>query len=217
VAALTAVHWETTTVELRDALEHVGRQPFASRFYLAGGTALALRIGHRRSIDLDFMSSDDELLDESRRAIRTAMAPLGAAAVEDTTGNLVLELPGLHVAFLSYGYPLVEPADTVAGVAVAGPVDLGLMKLDAIISRGSRKDFYDLYFILQAVALESLLGHGRSKYESARDFEIMAIASLVLFDNADRDLQPEMLVDAPWEEVKRFFEAEARRIGATWL
>jgi predicted nucleotidyltransferase component of viral defense system len=217
MAALTPPHWEATTPALRAALEHVGRQPFARRFYLAGGTALALRIGHRRSIDLDFFSDTDELLTESRRAIVAALAPLGAAVVEDTTGNLLLRLSGFHVAFLSYGYPLVAPPDTVAGIAVAGLVDLGLMKLDALISRGSRKDFYDLYFILQGMALEELLALGKPKYAAARDFEVMALASLVLFDNADRDHQPDLLVDVPWPDVKRFFEDEARRVGGTWF
>lgn len=217
MAALTRVHWEATTPTLRAALEHVGRQPFARRFYLAGGTALALRLGHRRSIDLDFFSDADELLAESRRGIVAALAPLGAETVEDTTGNLLLRLPDFHVAFLSYGYPLVANTDPVAGVAVAGLVDIGLMKLDALISRGSRKDFYDLYFVLQDVALANLLAQGRPKYATARDFEVMALASLVLFDNADRDHQPDLLVDLPWPIVKRFFEDEARRVAGTWF
>lgn len=202
---------------MRAILEHVGRQPYSERFYLAGGTALALRIGHRRSVDLDFFSATDELLEGSRHEIRVSMEPYGAVAVEDTTGNLLLETEGLYVAFLSYGYPLLGPAATAAGIAVASPLDIGLMKLDALIRRGSRKDFYDLYFILQEESVEELLAHGRSKYEHARDFEVMAVTSLVAFDNADDDRQPEMLVDVSWPEVKRFFEQQARRIGGTWM
>lgn len=211
------VHWEATTPALRAALAHVGRQAFAPRFYLAGGTALALRIGHRRSIDLDFFSEADELQADSRREIVTAMSPLGAVAVEDTGGNLVLRLPAFHVAFLSYGYPLEQVPDVVEGMAVAGIVDIGLMKLDALISRASRKDFYDLYFILQSIPIEALLDRGRRKYAHARDFEVMAVESLVWFDNAERDAQPDMLIDLPWADVKTFFEHEARRLGQAWM
>lgn len=66
-------------------------------------------------------------------------------------GNLLLRVLDLHVGFFSYGYPLLEPADSVEGVAVASVVDVGMMKLDALISRGSRKDFYDLYVVAQQI------------------------------------------------------------------
>jgi hypothetical protein len=81
------------------------------------------------------------------------------------------------------------------------------MKLDALIDRGSRKDFDDLYVVARQVPLTELLSLGRAKYPYVRDFELMAVESLVLFDNADRDLQPELLVDLPWEQVKQFFIA----------
>jgi predicted nucleotidyltransferase component of viral defense system len=179
---------------MRRALRHIGRQPFAKNFYLAGGTALALRLGHRRSIDLDFLSETNELPAKSRRDIVAAMAPLSAVAVEDTGGNLLLRLPKFHIAFLSYGYPLVDATDSAEGVEIAGFRDIGLMKLDALISRGSRKDFYDLYFVLHRIDLEDLLALGQPKYAYARDFEVMAVESLVLFDNADRDAQ----LDGSW-------------------
>lgn len=91
------------------------------------------------------------------------------------------------------------------------------MKLDALIGRGSRKDFYDLYWAAQHHPLANLLDLARSKYPYARDFQLMAIESLVLFENADRDLQPDLLIDVPWPDVRAFFVAKAREIGASWL
>jgi len=103
------------------------------------------------------------------------------------------------------------------GVAVAALVDVGMMKLDALISRGSRKDFYDLYVVAQQVSIPDLLSLGRAKYPYARDFELMAVESLVLFENADRDVGPDLLIDLPWEQVRHFFIAQARALGQEWF
>lgn len=217
MALLKPAHWQTITPEMRHILHFMGQQLFAARFYLAGGTALALRLGHRISVDLDFFSETDEVTRPTRQEIITALAPLSAQAVEDVDGNLLLELSGLHVGFFSYGYPLLEPTDTVEGVNIASVADVGLMKLDALISRGSRKDFYDLYFIAQKIPLPALLQLGQTKYPYARDFELMAVESLVLFENADRDIQPTLFIDVPWETVRQFFIEQARALGQTWF
>lgn len=214
---MTDVHWETVTPFMRELLGFIGTQPFAHRFYLAGGTALALRLGHRRSIDLDFFSSQDDVSASTRREILRALARYGPRTVEDVDGNLLVELPQLHVAFLSYGYDLLEAPDRIEGVDVASTIDVALMKLDALIGRGSRKDFYDLYWIAQHAPIASLLDLSRSKYPYARDFDLMAIESLVLFENADRDAQPDLLFDVPWSDVRGFFLSYARDLGASWL
>jgi predicted nucleotidyltransferase component of viral defense system len=217
MATLTPIFWETATPTMREVLTFIGQCTFAPRFYLAGGTALALRFGHRRSVDLDFFSSVDEIGQQTRREILNELSPLTPQALEAVEGNLLLVLRNMHVGFFGYSYPLLAPTDSAEGVAIASPVDIGLMKLDALISRGSRKDFYDLYFILQQIPLSELLVLGRTKYPYARDFELMAVESLVLFDNADRDLQPQLLADVTWDQVKRFFVAEAQALGQDWF
>ena len=103
---------------------------------------------------------------------------------------------------MSYGYLLLESVQTVENIHLASLLDIGLMKLDAVIGRGSRKDFYDLYIITQRIPLPYLLHAGERKYPQVRDFPLMALGGLLQFDSADRDLQPEMLVDLPWENVR---------------
>jgi hypothetical protein len=217
MAVLDPVHWEVITSQMHDLLRVIGRQPFAARFYLAGGTALALRLGHRRSVDLDFFSATDEVLRKTRQEILSALAPLAPQALEDVDGNLLLRVSDLHLGFFGYGYRLLEPTESVEGVAVAAIVDVGMMKLDALISRGSRKDFCDLYAVAQHIPIPDLLALGRTKYPYARDFELMAVESLVLFENADRDVQPDLLIDLPWEQVREFFIDQAQAIGQAWF
>lgn len=217
MAILDSPHWQVITPAMHDLLRFIGQQSFAARFYLAGGTALALRLGHRLSVDLDFFSATDEVTQKTRQEILAALAPLSPQALEDVDGNLLLEVAGLHAGFFGYGYPLLEPTDSVENVAIASLTDVGLMKLDALISRGSRKDFYDLYFIAQQLPIPTLLQLGQTKYPYARDFEVMAVESLVLFENADRDIQPTMLVAVPWEQVRQFFITQAQALGQTWF
>lgn len=217
MASLDPIHWETITSQMHDLLKFIGQQSFARRFYLAGGTALALRLGHRRSIDLDFFSATDDILRQTRQEILKALAPLSPQTMEDVDGNLLLLASGLSVGFFGYGYPLLEATGEVENVAVASIIDIGLMKLDALISRGSRKDFYDLHQIAQQISLSELLALGKKKYPYARDFELMAVESLVMFENANRDLQPEMLIELPWETVRTFFVGEAQNLGQSWF
>jgi predicted nucleotidyltransferase component of viral defense system len=217
MAVLEPVHWQAVTTAMRNLLRLIGQQPFANRFYLAGGTALALRLGHRLSVDLDFFSASDEVTRSTRQEILAALSPHTPQALEDVDGNLLLEVSGLHIGFFGYGYDLLEATDHVEQVAVASVVDIGLMKLDALISRGSRKDFYDLYFITQQISIPALLALAETKYPYAQDFELMAVESLVLFENADRDIQPAMLEDIAWEDVRQFFINQAQALGQTWF
>jgi predicted nucleotidyltransferase component of viral defense system len=202
---------------MRDVLGAIGECAFSQRFYLAGGTALALRLGHRRSIDLDFFSETDEVARRTRREIIQGLIPLGVQVLEDVDGNLLTSVSDMHVGFFSYGYRLLEPTQTVCGVALASLIDIGLMKLDALVGRGSRKDFYDVYTLAQQIPLPDLLARAQAKYPYARDFALMAVESMVLFENADRDLQPDLLIETPWPEIRQFFVAQAQTLGKSWF
>ncbi|MEZ4726496.1 MAG: nucleotidyl transferase AbiEii/AbiGii toxin family protein [Caldilineaceae bacterium] len=217
MAPLEPIHWQTITNQMREVIQFLGRQDFMAEFYLAGGTALALRQGHRISVDLDFFSATNEITANIRQRIIQTLIPFNRQILEEVDGNLLLRLTDLRVGFFGYGHPLLAPTDSVEGVAVAALVDIGLMKLDALISRGSRKDFYDLYVIAQEIPLADLLALGRAKYPYARDFELMAVESLVLFENADRDLQPQLLLELPWTAIRTFFVEQAQQLGDQWF
>ncbi len=217
MALLTQPHWETVTPVMRKLLDKIGQQPFGRRFYLAGGTALALQLGHRRSIDLDFFSESDEVTPATQAEILTHLAPLKPTIVERAWGHFLLVMQQTQVGFFAYGYPLLRPTQSVTDLALADPLDIGLMKLDALISRAARKDFYDLYFITRTISLDDLLALGEQKYRHARDFEVEAVRSLAFFANAERDVTPDLIKAIPWETVKSFFRTEAKRLGKQWL
>lgn len=217
MAILSPIHWDTVTPLMRQTLRLIGANPLFQQFYLAGGTALALRLGHRRSIDLDFFSFEDRVDLQTRNKALEALETQSPMLLENVDGELLLRIANLHIGFFSYRFPLLEPSDSVEGVALASVVDIGLMRLDALVGRGSRKDFYDLYFIAQQLPLLELLERGQNKYPQARDFALMAVESMIMFENADRDHQPTILADLPWPQVRDFFVNQARMLGQHWF
>ena len=217
MALLTSPHWETISPDMRELLVWMGKQAFAVRFYLAGGTALALQMGHRRSADLDFFSVTDELHTLTRQELIRIFSTRQAQVMESVDGNLLLLVNGTRAGFFSYNYTLLESNLMVEDICLASLLDIGLMKLDAIIGRGSRKDFYDLYIISRKIPIKNLLSAGERKYPQVRDFQLMSLEGLLQFDNADRDLQPEMLIDLPWEKVRGYFIEQGKMLGRDWF
>jgi hypothetical protein len=211
-------HWECISDHLRAILQVVGRESFSQQFYLAGGTALALQLGHRVSVDLDFFAPDNDLLDDFRRDILTHLKPhLDFEIVHDVIGSLLLNIGGVALGFFSYHYPLIEPPLQVEQVALAGLVDIGLMKLDAVASRSARKDFYDLYFIAQTVPLETLLARSRDKYPDYRDFGLIVLEGLADFSVADQHTPIQTTPPVEWAEVRAFCRQEVQRLGKQWF
>lgn len=112
---------------------------------------------------------------------------------------------------------MLEPLNIVSDVPVAGLADIGLMKLDAIAARGRRKDFIDLYFIVRHISLDELLTRSKEKYPYARHFVTRSLESLVEFEIAERESNPQMLVPMDWDRVKEFCINEAVRVGKKWF
>ncbi len=218
MAALDFPHWEATPLAARESMHSLAQLPSVRPFYLAGGTALALRLGHRLSLDLDLFANLDELGVDLRRSIRhemLAFRPL--ETLQDSPLGLVLKAGEHAVSFFTYGYPLLEPTDAVEGLQVARLLDLGLMKLDAVAGRGERKDYYDLYFLCRHVPLEAFFERAGEKYPHTPGFQALVLSGLVDFDKADQQADPIMLVETSWESVKEFFQTETARLGRLWL
>lgn len=192
-------------------LARIAETSLVERFYLGGGTAVALHLGHRRSYDLDFFTQEwDFPIDLPRREL----AHLGELVVLHEEGKtLIATLDGVQISFFIYPYPLVDSPLIFEGVQIAGLSDLAAMKLDAISSRGTKRDFIDLYQICQAAfPLQEAIQRFERKYADVRYSMIHLLKSLRYFKDAEPDPMPPLLVPLEWAEVKRFFEDEVRRL-----
>jgi predicted nucleotidyltransferase component of viral defense system len=203
----------TTTPACRHALAYLRQQSFISDFYLAGGTALALQIGHRVSIDLDWFSTSRRLLVPEREAIRRALDASGQFVVaSEQDGMLFTRLYDADVSFIHQHHPLLEPTIMYQGVQLASPTDIGLMKLAAINSRGTRRDFVDLYSLREIVTLDRLLELALVKYADRPSFLPIAARALAYFEDAEPQPMPRLLTPVRWADVRAYCEAAARRL-----
>jgi predicted nucleotidyltransferase component of viral defense system len=196
------------------ALDILHRQPFIHNFYLAGGTALALQIGHRISTDLDWFSADVSLLVSEREAICQALKRSGQFEVaSEQDGMLFTRLLGTDVSFIYQHHPLLEPTVEYRGVQLASPTDIGLMKLAAVNSRGSRRDFIDLYCLRKVVSLDRLLELTTVKYADRSSFLVVAARALAYFEDAEQQPMPQTLIPIHWADVRTYCEDAARRLA----
>jgi hypothetical protein len=212
-------HWEALTPDTRAAFNLSSALDLISRFYLAGGTGLALHLGHRFSIDLDFFSEESDAVGPDERAIlRQALDDPSLTIAFDKDATFAANWRGVGLSFFRLNlYPLVKPTFFIEGIRVASLEEIGAMKLAAIIGRGTRKDYVDLYFILQQVSLEDLFKIAAVKYARVRTFAISAIRALAYFEDAQALPMPRMLNPVPWTQMKKFLEKEALDAGREQL
>lgn len=169
-----------------------------SNFYLVGGTSLALQIGHRNSIDIDLFGKQDIDYDLYINLLNN----FGKTEVQKSSKNiLITNVVGIKVDFVNYRYQLIEKPIEMDGIRMLSKEDIAAMKLNAIAGRGSKKDFIDLYFLLQDFSLKQMLGFYIEKYFDGSEF--MVLKSLSYFEEANSQPQPQMFVDFNWETCKQ--------------
>ena len=165
---------------------------------LAGGTSLALQIGHRQSLDLDLFGSFE--LDELE--ITKILSRVGNITLLKKTQNINIYLiNGIKVDFVNYHYPWLEEAICKDNLRLAGKKDIAAMKLAAITGRGSKKDFIDIYYLLNYFDFPQMLNFYILKYPGSS--ETLTLKSLTYFDDADIEESPVMLNLTDWEKIKK--------------
>ncbi len=208
-------HWEALTRETQKTFHQVAHLSFIKDFYLAGGTGLAFHLGHRFSVDLDFFSDDDAAVGPDQRdSLRSLLDDPSLVITYDVDGTFVAAWRDVGVSFFRLPlYPLVQEPIMLAGIPIATLPEIGAMKLAAVIDRGARKDMVDLYYILQAVPLDTIFKVAAIKYARVRSFPVSAVRALAYFDDAETLPMPRMLDKTPWLKMKKNLELQAMEAG----
>jgi Nucleotidyl transferase AbiEii toxin, Type IV TA system len=199
-------HAEAISPAARDLVQSLVLGQLPVGFYLAGGTGLALRFGHRRSVDLDFFSR--ESFDEEA-LLASLKARFQPSVLSRAPQTLHLLLRDIRVSFIGYPYPLLFQPDRFASADVADARDIACMKLSAVSSRGSRRDFVDLFVTAKEYSLEALLSLFVRKFAGIEYSRLHLLKSLTYFEDAEADPPLNMLSQTPWQEVKDFFTRES--------
>jgi hypothetical protein len=201
-------HKEVIPEAAERVLEILTRSKMDS-FYLAGGTGLALRLGHRLSRDLDFFSAEpfsEEMLLGNLKDFEKL------SVVSKDWETLHLHILDIKVSFLGYHYPVLFPFGSFMGMQIADPRDIACMKINAIAGRGSRRDFVDLYFIAKEYGLGCILDLFRKKYSEVDINLVHVLKSMTYFKDAETEPMPKMLTDISWDEIANFFKQESPKL-----
>lgn len=195
---------EPHTLEL---LKKLMAEPSLSGTRLVGGTSLALQYGHRSSVDLDFFGT----LDDDPLSIRECLERIGHVGVLKETKTIrIYDLDKVKIDFVNYSrYQWLAEAITEDGLRLASPQDIAAMKVNAIEGRGTRKDFVDIYFLLQHYSLDDILGFYQEKYPEHSVFR--ALMSLTYFEDAEKQMMPKMFSKVTWDEMKAYIIKEVEK------
>lgn len=191
---------QTRTVEPRTLalLKELMQNDLLNEFYLVGGTALALQIGHRKSIDLDFFTVSEFIPDS---LIENLGKQYSIEIMEQTNSMLITTINDIKVDFVKMSYPILFPSLNIENVRMLSMKDIAPMKLKAVVQRGSKKDFYDIYFLLQFMNLDEIINLFKQKFQQYETFQV--IKSLTYFEDAEGYANP-ILFDksTSWETIK---------------
>jgi hypothetical protein len=178
---------------------------------LAGGTGLALHLGHRYSEELGLFGF--EPFDPP--GLAEALSGLGRVRVQNRSADtLHLELNGLRLSYLRAQVPFLFQGTAYRGLTLADPGDIAVMKVIAIGGRGSRKDFVDLFFYLKSGGtLEGVITLLHRRFQGVDHNTYHLLKSLVYFADAEEEPMPKMIRPVEWETVKEFLVVEVRRLS----
>jgi hypothetical protein len=185
----------------------------AQQFYLGGGTALAIHLGHRRSVDFDWFTRE-RIADPLQLARDLNDQDIAFVTGNMERGTLHGSVSGVQVSFLEYRYPLLQPlvAWPMFRCMLASPEDLACMKLSALAQRGAKKDFVDVYALgIAYCSLSDMLGWYQQKYAVTDLTHVLY--SLAYFDDADRERMPRMFWESNWRTIKKTIAQWVRGIG----
>lgn len=200
---------QTLASDAKRQLAILAESKILDNAYLAGGSALALFLGHRISYDLDFFTPKEF----DNRIILQKLSSFNFILEQESPGTLLGQIGETRFSFFLYRYPLIAKVCTYRNIRIAGLKDLAAMKVAAVSSRGTKRDFVDLYYLRSHFSLKEMLECYDLKFRDLNTNKIHILKSLDYFADADIDPEPNMLVgDYSWEEVKDFFRNETKKL-----
>ena len=200
------LHLQTVSPDTLELLREIASKPEMQGLRLVGGTALALQYGHRQSVDLDYFGAPVVPQED----ILAMLSSLGSIVVHQRTDKILqVVLRGIKVDVIDYSrYPWIDNPVVEEGLTLASPEDIAAMKINAVEGRGSRKDFIDIFQLLQHYTLQELLDFYQKKYPNYSIFR--ALLSLTYFDDAESQAMPKMFIPETWDEMKSYISNKVK-------
>lgn len=204
------MHTECMTPETLKVAGRLTKIIQGRHFVLAGGTAAALHIGHRISVDLDLFTGRRFSNDMILQAMK--LQGLMPEVLQEEEGTLTVIVNGVKISLFLYPYPFIEKTASLKGISVAGIIDIASMKVLAITQRGAKRDFVDLYFILRDIPFAKVAANMFARFGAGRINPAVIGKALVYFVDADSEPEPQYLTkNKDWKSIKKYFFDHVRQ------
>lgn len=198
------LHKSTVDESTLELLKQLQQKDYLKGFHLVGGTALALKMGHRKSVDLDLFSNFSF---DTTQLLENLSADFPFKLLFSAKNTLKGSIDKVQVDILAHRYPLIAPSVYIESINMLSIEDITAMKLNAITVSGQRvKDFIDIYYLLNLFNVEEMTGLYKKKYSQYNDANVLK--SLCWFDDVDLSDWP-VLLESPhlnWKTVKSKIE-----------
>lgn len=199
------LHWKILDKKRKNLLQQLAFLK-EEGFYLAGGTGLALQLGHRKSLDFDFYKKEQFNPENLQTIIVSQFSPKLVELIQNTKGFLEVHLNDIEITFFLYPYNIIQLYEYDFG-NLASIADIAAMKLIAIVQRGTKRDFIDIYCLMKEMGLKKMLEAVRKKYPGYNIY--VGLQALLYFEDAEKigntyknRFNP--LEKSNWKEVKKY-------------
>lgn len=189
---------QTVTRETLELLIALMKIPELRQFSLVGGTNLSLRFGHRLSIDLDLFTN--ETFDTELIFNKLSLGFPNTIMASQSDTMLFLYINDIKIDMVLLPYPYIRPIEVVEEVRLVSVEDIAAMKLSAVARRGVKKDFWDIAELLERFSIQEMVDFYKEKYSSRDIFHLLR--SLVYFEDAEAQNDPDPLKKMSWKQVK---------------
>lgn len=185
-------------------------------FYLVGGTALALQIGHRISVDFDLFS-DREIPSVLLNKVRKVFAGFKVITIINHAEQLSVHVGNTRVDFVKYSFPLISKLKVFNGIKILTVKEIAAMKAYTLGRRGTFKDYVDLYFILKDgyATLEEIKRIAGKKYKSEFNFRLFLEQLIYLEDIKDVEIEF-LKQEVNKNKLQNFFNEKVRKFGGVY-
>ena len=203
------LHTQTVEPKTLSLLKKLMSMPQLNDFCLVGGTALSLKLGHRISIDLDLFQTTEI---EAERLIKLLQQEFESDfEYENLKINYAVfcKINKVKVDLVQYSHPLIDTVEVIDGIRMYSNKDIAAMKINAILGRGVKKDFWDLFELLKLYSLNDIINFYNQKYPN-QQLLISIPNALTYFEDADDSPDPISLLGQTWEDVKEFIKFKVR-------
>lgn len=202
------IHSETVTPELLEIAQRLCANPQLNMFRIVGGTAIALHIGHRKSVDIDFFTCEKVNKREILLVLRNMFV---GTEFHITQHSISSEINGVRVElFDEWHTPFLESPVIVDGLRLASLPDLAAFKLDAIIERREKKDYVDLHVIFQTLGALHVLRQFKSYNPHISEKSVLFALGEVEAARVNKSVMPDMLINLPWATIEHTIIDAAR-------